>query len=68
MLIKLYCTNINATGVRSPTAAEDFSSTLCVQPALGPTQPPTMGIGNLPRRQMRLGRAADHLPPSGAAG
>jgi hypothetical protein len=33
-----------ATGVRSPTEAEDFYSTLCAQPALGPTQPPVQWI------------------------
>jgi hypothetical protein len=31
-------------GVRSPTEAEDFYSTLCAQPALGPTQPPIQWV------------------------
>jgi hypothetical protein len=38
-----------STGVRSPVEAEDFSSTLYVQPALGPTQPTTVGTEGYPR-------------------
>jgi hypothetical protein len=32
------------TGVRSPTEADDFSSTLCAQPALGPTLAPVQRV------------------------
>jgi hypothetical protein len=37
-------------GVRSPTEAEYFYSTVWVSPALGPIQPATVGTGDLPRR------------------
>jgi hypothetical protein len=49
--------------VRSPTGAEDFSSSPCVQTGSGahPASYP-MGTGG----KARLGRDADHLPPSSA--
>jgi len=38
------------------------------RPALGPTQPPVKWIPGLSRGKVRPGRAADHSPPSSAAG
>jgi hypothetical protein len=35
------------TGVWSPMEAEDFSCTLCVQLALGPTQPPVQWVSGI---------------------
>jgi hypothetical protein len=53
-----------AIEVRSPTWAEDFSSSPCVQPALGPYP---MGTGgSFPGGKARPGRDADHSPPSSA--
>jgi hypothetical protein len=55
-------------GVRSPAGAEDFSSSLCVRPALGPTQPPVQWVpgGPFSGGKARPGRDADHSPPSSA--
>jgi hypothetical protein len=33
-----------AIGVRSPAGAKDFTSILCVRPALGPIQPPVQWV------------------------
>jgi hypothetical protein len=55
-----------AIGVWSPAGAEDFSSILCVQTGSG-VHPAscTMGTGSpFPGRKARLGRDADHSPPS----
>jgi hypothetical protein len=58
--------------VRSPTGAEDFSSSLCVQtgseahPASYPMG--TGGGGPFPGGKARPGRDADHSPPSGGRG
>jgi hypothetical protein len=53
-------------GVRSATEAEDFSSSLCVQP--GSEAHPVscaMGIGgSFPKGKARPGRDADHSPLS----
>jgi hypothetical protein len=56
----------SAIGLRSPTEAEDFSSTLCPQPDLGPTQPTVQWYrGFFPRGKARPGRDADlSHPPS----
>jgi hypothetical protein len=55
-------------GVRSPTEAEDFSSTLCIQ--TGSVAHPascTVGTGgSLHGGKARPGRDADHSPPSSA--
>jgi hypothetical protein len=52
-----------AIEVRSPTGAEDFSSSLCIQTGSGahPASYP-MGAGG----NARPGRDADHSPPSRA--
>jgi hypothetical protein len=59
----LCLTTDRTTGVRSPTEAEDFSSSLCVQTGSG-SHPATcpMGTGG----KARPGRDADHSPPSSA--
>jgi hypothetical protein len=55
-------------GVRSPTEAEDFSSSLCVQSGSGSHLAScSMGAGGLfPGGKARPGRDADHSPPSSA--
>jgi hypothetical protein len=57
-----------AVEVRSPTGAEDFSSSPCVQTGSG-AQPASypMGTGvSFPGGKVRPGRDADHSPPSSA--
>jgi hypothetical protein len=57
------------TGVRSPTEAEDFSSTFCVQPVSGPTYLSSCAVGTggpFPGGRVRPGHDADHSPPSSA--
>jgi hypothetical protein len=55
-------------GVQSPTEAEDFPSSLCIQ--AGSRAHPasyTMGTeGSFPVGKVQPGRAADHSPPSSA--
>jgi hypothetical protein len=54
--------------VRSPTEAEDFSSSLCIQTSSG-AQPASCSMdtrGPFPRGKARPGRDADHSPPSTA--
>jgi hypothetical protein len=55
-------------GVRSPTGAEDFSSSLCVQTGSGahPASYPMGTGGPFPGGKVRPGRDADHSPPSSA--
>jgi hypothetical protein len=57
-----------AIGVRSPAGAKDFSSSLSVQTSSGAHPAScTMGTGgSFPGGKARLGRDADHLPPSSA--
>jgi hypothetical protein len=57
-----------AIGVRSPAGAKDFSSSLCVQTGSGAHPAScTMGTGGPFRGgKARLGRNADHSPPSSA--
>jgi hypothetical protein len=58
-----------AIGVRSPAAAKDFSSILCVQTGSGAHPAScTMGTGgSFPRGvKARPGSDADHSPPSSA--
>jgi hypothetical protein len=53
-----------ATGVRSPTGAEEFSSNLCVRQALGPTQPPVQWVpGIFPRGRAKKYRSYTSSPP-----
>jgi hypothetical protein len=56
------------TGVRSPTGAEDFSSSLCVQTgSRAHPAPCPLGTGNpFPVGKARPRRDADHSPPSRA--
>jgi hypothetical protein len=53
-------------GVRSPTEAEDFSSSLCVQTGSGahPVSCPMDTGGPFSGGKARPGRDADHSPPS----
>jgi hypothetical protein len=57
-----------AIEVRSPTGAEDFSSSLCVQTGSGahPASYPMGTEGPFPGGKARPGRDADHSPPSSA--
>jgi hypothetical protein len=57
-----------AIGVRSPTRAQDFSSSLCVQTGSGAHPAScTMGTGgHFLGGKARPGRDADHSPPSSA--
>jgi hypothetical protein len=54
--------------VRSPTEAEDFSSSPCVQTGSGahPASYPMGTGGSFPGGKARPGRDADHSPPSSA--
>jgi hypothetical protein len=59
-----------AIEVRSPTGAEDFSSSLCVQTGSG-THPASypMGTGGpFPGGKARPERDSDHSPPSSGRG
>jgi hypothetical protein len=55
-------------GFRSPTGAEDFSSSFCVQTGSGAHPAScTMGTGGpSPGSKARPGRDVDHSPPSSA--
>jgi hypothetical protein len=57
-----------AIKVRSPTGAEDFSSSSCVQTGSGahPASYPMGTGGPFPGGKARLGRDADHSPQSSA--
>jgi hypothetical protein len=53
-------------GVRSPTGAEDFSSSPCIQTSSG-AQPASYPVGTggpFPGGKAWPGRDADHSPPS----
>jgi hypothetical protein len=54
-----------AIEVRSPTGAEDFSSSPCVQIGSGAHYPMGTG-GSFPGGKARPGRDADHSPQSSA--
>jgi hypothetical protein len=56
------------TGVGSPTKAEDFSSSLCIQTGSGayPASCPMGTGGPFPGGKARPGRDADPSPPSNA--
>jgi hypothetical protein len=55
-------------GVRSPTGAEDFSSSLCVQTGseVHPAPYPMGTGGPFPGGKARPGSDGDHSPPSSA--
>jgi hypothetical protein len=57
-----------AIEVRSPTGAEDFSFSPCVQTGSGshPASCPMCTGGPFPWGKARPGRDADHSPPSSA--
>jgi hypothetical protein len=57
-----------AIGVRSPAGARIFPLASVSRPALGPTQPPVQWVPGVlsPGVKARLGRDADHSPPSSA--
>jgi hypothetical protein len=57
-----------AIEVRSPTEAEDFSSSPCVQTGSGahPASYPMGTGGSFPGSKARPGLDADHSPPSSA--
>jgi hypothetical protein len=59
-----YRVDDRAIGVRSPTEAKDFYSSLCVQTASGAHPAScTMGTGvTFPEAKARTGREADHSP------
>jgi hypothetical protein len=67
-IVSDYGLNDRAIEVRSPTEAEDFSSSPCIQ--TGSRAHPascTMGTGGpFPGSKARPGRDADHSPPSSA--
>jgi hypothetical protein len=56
--------------VRSPTEAEDFSSSPCVQTGSGahPASYPMGNGGLFPGGKAQPGRGADHSPPSSGRG
>jgi hypothetical protein len=65
----VHCVTMDWTaGVRSPTEAEYFSSSLCVQTGSGAHPAScTMGTGDsFPGGKARPERDADHSPPSSA--
>jgi hypothetical protein len=67
-IVSDYGLDVRAIGVRSPAAAEDFSSILWVQTGSGAHPAScTMGTGGpFPGAKARPGRNADHSPPSSA--
>jgi hypothetical protein len=67
-IVSGYGLDDRAIEIRSPTGAEDFSSSPCVQTGSG-AYPAfySMGTGgSFPRGKARPGRDADHSPPSSA--
>jgi hypothetical protein len=67
-IVSDYGLDDRAIRVRSPAGAKDFSSILCVQTGSGAHPAScTMGTGGpYPGGKARLGRDADHSPPSSA--
>jgi hypothetical protein len=67
-IVSDYGLDDRAIGVRSPAGAKDFSSILSVQTGSGahPASCPMGTGGPFPGGKARLGRDADHSPPSSA--
>jgi hypothetical protein len=67
-IVSDYGLDDRAIGVRSPAAANDFSSSFCVQTGSGAHPAScTMGTGGpFPGGKARPGRESDHSPPSSA--
>jgi hypothetical protein len=67
-IVSDYGLDDRAIVVRSPARAKDYSSNLCVQTGSGAHPAScTMGTGGpFPGGKARLGRDADHSPPSSA--
>jgi hypothetical protein len=67
-IVSDYGLDDRAIGVRSPTGAKDFSSSLCVQTGseAHPASCPMGTGGPFPGDKARPGRDADHSPPSSA--
>jgi hypothetical protein len=66
---QLYSNGLRAgwSGVLFPPGAGNFLITTASRPALGPTQPPIIGVrGALSLKVKRAGRGAGHSPPSSA--
>jgi hypothetical protein len=68
MYTPLYGLDDRAIEVRSPTGAEDLSSSPCVQNGSGvhPASYPMGTGGSFPGGKAHPGRDADHSPPSSA--
>jgi hypothetical protein len=67
-IVSDYGLDDQAIEVRSPTGAEDFSSSPCVQTSSG-AHPASYSMGtggSLPGAKARPGCDADHSPPSSA--
>jgi hypothetical protein len=67
-IVSDYGLDDRAIEIRSPTGAEDFSSSPCVQTGCGayPASYPMGTGGRFPRGKAWPGRDADHSPPSSA--
>jgi hypothetical protein len=67
-IVSDYGLDDRAIEVRSPSGAEDFSSSPCVQTGSGahPASYPMGTGGSFPEAKARPGRDADHSPPSSA--
>jgi hypothetical protein len=61
-IVSDYGLDDRAIEVRSPTEAEDFSSSPCVQTSSG-AHPASYPMGPFPGGKARPGRDADHSPP-----
>jgi hypothetical protein len=67
-IVSDYGLDDRAIEVRSPTGADDFSSSSCIQTGSGthPASYPMGTGGSFPGGKARPGRDADHSPPSSA--
>jgi hypothetical protein len=55
-IVSGYGLDDQSIGVRSPAGARDFSCSLCVQRALGPTQPPVQWVPGVLSPGIKRGR------------